>query len=119
MLSVPNFRQHLLSFLGELVNAFSAKFQATFVVFFLWGGGGGVGGGGGCHFFSNYRLERSLYVKLKDCMSNSIDPDETAHYKPSHLDLSFLQKPIIIAFGSERVKLQTVKPGQPSFRIFS
>ena len=37
-------------------------------------------------------------------MSNSVDPDETAHYEPSHLDLSCLQKPIIIAFRSERVK---------------
>ena len=32
-------------------------------------------------------------------MSNSIDPDETAH-----LDLCCLQKPIIIACSSERVK---------------
>ena len=37
-------------------------------------------------------------------MSNSIDPDETAHYEPFHLDLRCLQKPIIIAYGSERVK---------------
>ena len=27
-------------------------------------------------------------------MSNSIDPDETAHYEPSHLDLRCLQKHI-------------------------
>ena len=33
-------------------------------------------------------------------MSNSVDPDETSHY----LDLHCLQKPIIIACGSERVK---------------
>ena len=32
-------------------------------------------------------------------MSNSVAPDETAHY----LDLCCLQKPIIIACGSERV----------------
>ena len=32
-------------------------------------------------------------------MSNSVDPDET-----SHLNLCCLQKPIIIACGSERVK---------------
>ena len=38
-------------------------------------------------------------------MSNSIDPDETAHYEPSHLDLCCLQKPIIIACGNERVNL--------------
>ena len=28
-------------------------------------------------------------------MSNSVDPDETAHYEPSHLDPCCLQKPII------------------------
>ena len=28
-------------------------------------------------------------------MSNSIDPDETAHYEPSHLDRCCLQKPIL------------------------
>ena len=37
-------------------------------------------------------------------MSNSVDPDETAHYEPSHLDLCCLQKPIIITSSSERVK---------------
>ena len=37
-------------------------------------------------------------------MSNSIDPDETTDYEPSHLDLGCLQKPIIIAYGSDRVK---------------
>ena len=37
-------------------------------------------------------------------MSNCIDPDETAHYEPSHLDLHSLQKPTIITYGSERVK---------------
>ena len=37
-------------------------------------------------------------------MSNSVDPDDTAHYELSHLDLYCLQKPISIACGSERVK---------------
>ena len=41
-------------------------------------------------------------------MSNSVDPDETAHYEPSHLpshlDICCLQKPIIIDCGSERLK---------------
>ena len=37
-------------------------------------------------------------------MSNSVDPDETAHYEPSLLDLCCLQKLIIIACGSERIK---------------
>ena len=49
-------------------------------------------------------MERNLYVKLKDCMSNSVDLDETAPYEPSHLDLRCLQKPIAIAYGSDRVK---------------
>ena len=72
-------------------NSFDAKFQTTFVV---------------CVFLTNYRLEISLYIKLKDWMSNSVDPYETAHYEPSHLDLRCLEKPIIrpIAYDSERVK---------------
>ena len=37
-------------------------------------------------------------------MSNSVDPDETAHHEPSHLDLRPLQKSIIITCDSERVK---------------
>ena len=36
-------------------------------------------------------------------MLNRVDPDETAHYEPSHLDLRSLQKPIVIAYCSERV----------------
>ena len=35
-------------------------------------------------------------------MSNSVDPDETAHL---NLDLCYMQKPIIIACGGERVKM--------------
>ena len=38
-------------------------------------------------------------------MSNSVETDETAHIEPSHLDLRCLQKPIIIACGSERVNV--------------
>ena len=47
-----------------------------------------------------------LYVKLNR-MSNSVDPDETAHYEPSHLDLRCFQKPIIIGCGSERGNSRT------------
>ena len=36
-------------------------------------------------------------------MLNSVDPVEMAHYEPSHLDLCCFQKPIVIAYGSERV----------------
>ena len=41
-------------------------------------------------------------------MSNGVDPDETAHYVSSHLDLRCLQKPIIIACGSERVNTKNI-----------
>ena len=41
-------------------------------------------------------------------MSNSVDPDETAHYEPTHLDLCCLQKAIKTACDSERVK-QNIK----------
>ena len=85
------------------------------------GGGGGGGGGQSVFFFTNtfsslvsyVSFVLSLFVphlyifpqidgkkfisvKLRDWMSNSVDPDETAHYEPSHLDLRWLQKPIIL-----------------------
>ena len=44
-------------------------------------------------------------------MSNCVDPDETAHYEPSHLDLCCLQKPVIVACGSERVNLSRAAIG--------
>ena len=47
------------------INSFGTKFQTILSSAFL--------------FLTNYRLKRSLYVKLKDRMSNSVDPDETAH----------------------------------------
>ena len=49
-------------------------------------------------FLTNCRLERHLYVQLKDWMSYSIDADETAYY---HLYLRCLQNPIIIGYGDE------------------
>ena len=49
-----------------IFNFFGAKFQTTFVVCFIF-------------ILTNYCLERCLYVKLKDCMSNCVDPEETAH----------------------------------------
>ena len=45
----------------------------------------GGGGGGGVEF------------KFKNRMANSVDPDETAHHEPSHLDLHSLH--ICICFG--------------------
>ena len=63
-------------------NSFAAKFQTTSSAFVL----------------NKLSIGKKLYVKLKDWMSNRVDPDETAH---DHLDLGCLQKPIIIACGSE------------------
>ena len=37
-------------------------------------------------------------------MPNRVDPDKAAHDEPSHMDLRCLQKPVIIAYGSKRVK---------------
>ena len=89
---------------AHLINSFVAKFQTTFhttfvVCFFVVV----------VFFLTNYRFERNLYagLKLKDWMSNSVDPDETAHYETSHLYLCYLQKTIIIACGSERVDTLT------------
>ena len=48
-------------------------------------------------FFFFFDKLRSLYVKLNDRMSNSVDPDETAHYEPSHLDLRCLQKSLVLS----------------------
>ena len=54
-------------------------------------------------------------------MSNSVDPDETAHDhdEPSHLDLRCLQKPIIIACGCERVKSYNIssRDGELLYRL--
>ena len=38
---------------------------------------------------TNYRLERRLYVKLKDWMSNSVDQHETAHWAVSSGSMLF------------------------------
>ena len=67
------------------VNSFGAKFQTTFVVCV-------------CVYLTKYRLERSLYVKFKDWMPKSVDPDERVSSGSV-----LLQKLIIIAYGSKRV----------------
>ena len=32
-----------------------------------------------------------ILLKIKDFSANTVDPDEAAHYEPSHLDLQCLQ----------------------------
>ena len=51
-------------------------------------------------------------------MSNSVDPDETAHDGPSHLDLCCLQKHIFITCGSERVNKNNDFPKSKLFLRF-
>ena len=75
----------------QCFNSDGAKFQTTFVIVCF-------------SILTNYSLKRSLYVKLKDWMSNSVAPDETYSYELSHLDLCCLQKPIIIACCSKWVE---------------
>ena len=45
-------------------------------------------------------------------MSNSIDPDETAHYEPSHLDLRCLQKPILSPVAVKELKSINMEKNQ-------
>ena len=41
-------------------------------------------------------------------MSNSVDPDETAHYEPSHLDLCCLQKSILSLMAVKELNFPAV-----------
>ena len=40
-------------------------------------------------------------IKHKRRMANSVDPDETTHYKPSHLDLHCLDRHLSWSAGLE------------------
>ena len=85
-------RQKVASLVSEIfkiranLNSFGAKFQMTFVI---------------CFFFylkTNYRLERRLYVKLKDWTSN---------IEPSHLDLCCLRKLLLSPVAVKELKERT------------
>ena len=39
-----------------------------------------------------YCCKKGFQSKISNRMANSVDPDEMAHYKPSHLDLHCLQR---------------------------
>ena len=43
-------------------------------------------------------------MKLKDWISNSVDPDETANYEPSHLDLCCLQNTLLLSLAVKELK---------------
>ena len=52
-------------------------------------------------FLSHLHLDRSVFAnkgvsqKIKNRMANSVDPDEMAHYEPSHLNLHCLQRCLV------------------------
>ena len=64
-----------LSSVSNPLNSSHAKVQRPFVVCFL--------------ILTNHCLERRLYVKLNDWMSNSVDPDEMAHWAISSGSMLF------------------------------
>ena len=43
--------------------------------------------------------------KKKNRMANSVDPDETAHYEPSHLDRLCLQRYLFLSAGLKGLML--------------
>ena len=46
-------------------------------------------------------------------MPNSVDPDETAHYEPSHLDLHCLQSYLYWSAGMKGLRKKKSLSGQP------
>ena len=43
-----------------------------------------------------HSLQTEISVKINNKMANSVDPDETAHYELSHLDLQCLQRCVCV-----------------------
>ena len=56
----------------------------------------------------SFEIKRQAKNVFPRDVERTVDPDETAHYEPSHLDLRCLQKPIIIAYDSEIVKQMNI-----------
>ena len=46
-------------------------------------------------------MQKGFWSKIKNRMANSVDPEETAHCEPSHLDLYCLHRYL---FGSTGLK---------------
>ena len=49
--------------------------------------------------FQKYFSSNRVMLKIKDQKANTVDPDETAHYEPSHLDLQFLQIQLLLCLA--------------------
>ena len=48
-------------------------------------------------------LQIGIHSKINNTMANSVDPDETAHYEPSHLWLHFSKASVLVCID-EKVK---------------
>ena len=51
--------------------------------------------------FDTFIVANRISVKINNRMANSVDPDEMAWYKPSHLDLQFAK---VLVCRDDRVK---------------
>ena len=60
-------------------------------------------------------------LKIINRLANSVDPDETAHYEPSHLDLHCLHRHLYQSMGLKGliVKLLVKRKNAPSWQILS
>ena len=45
-----------------------------------------------------------IQKQINNRIGNSVDPDEKAHCKSSHMDLHFLQTYFVLVYRAERVK---------------
>ena len=92
-------------FRNLFLNSFSAKFQTTLVVCFS--------------FFNKLSLGKKFIRKVERLNVKQRRSRWDGSYEPSLLDLCCLQKPIIIAYGSERVKITFNYSAITSFRHIS
>ena len=57
-------------------------------------------------------IKEGFLSKINNRMANSVDPDETAHYEPSHLGLHCLQRYLYWSCRDERVKYDRTYQGK-------
>ena len=53
-------------------------------------------------------LQIRISVKNQNRMSNSVEPDETAHYEPSHQDLHCLHRHLVWYTGMEWLNINDI-----------
>ena len=55
--------------------------------------------------------------KINNWITNDVDPDEMAHYEPSHLDLHCLQRYLYWSKGMKELKETLFQKGKSKFDI--